>query len=173
VDYTSLVRSLFESEDWQPLIDHLAEDVVFKATIPDGTPISGEFRGKQAVVDHLVRLGDILEFRQERPREFFGNGERVVFLGTESVEIKKSGITVPESEYATVLDVHDGLITRFGGFFDGILLHQILQAVAHSGAGRLPADHRTVHAAVRARRTCALVGSAARSCDRRRETGPT
>jgi ketosteroid isomerase-like protein len=93
--------------------DHLAEDVVFKATIPDGTPISGERRGKQAVVDHLVRLGDILEFRQKRPREFFGNGERVVFLGTESVEVKKSGITVPESEYATVLDFHDGLITRF------------------------------------------------------------
>jgi ketosteroid isomerase-like protein len=112
-DYTSLVRTLFESEDWQPLIDHLAEDVVFKATIPDGTPISGEFRGKQAVVDHLARLGDILEFRQERPREFFGNGERVVFLGKESVEIKTSGVTVPESEYATVLDFHDGLITRF------------------------------------------------------------
>jgi ketosteroid isomerase-like protein len=113
VDYIPLVRSLFESEDWQPLIDRLAEDVVFKATIPDGTPISGEFRGKQAVVDHLVRLGSILEFRQERPREFFGNGERVVFLGKESVEIKKSGVTVPESEYATVLDFHDGLITRF------------------------------------------------------------
>jgi ketosteroid isomerase-like protein len=113
VDYTSLARSLFESEDWQPLIDHLAKDVVFKATIPDGTPISGEFRGKQAVVDHLVRLADILEFRQERPREFFGKGERVVFLGTESVEIKKTGVTVPDSEYATVLDFHDGLITRF------------------------------------------------------------
>jgi uncharacterized protein len=113
VDYTSLVRSLFESDDWQPLIDHLAEDVVFNATIPDGTPISGERRGKQTVVDHLVRLGDILEFRQKRPREFFGNGERVVFLGTESVEVKKSAITVPESEYATVLDFRDGLITRF------------------------------------------------------------
>jgi uncharacterized protein len=113
VDYTSLVHSLFESEDWQPLIDHLADGVVFKATIPDGTPISGEFRGKQAVVDHLARLGKILEFRQERPREFFGNGERVVFLGTESVEIKRSGITVPDSEYATVLDFHHGLITRF------------------------------------------------------------
>lgn len=57
VDYTSLVRSLFESEDWQPLIDHLAEDVVFKATIPDGTPISGEFRGKQAVAKAPHRGG--------------------------------------------------------------------------------------------------------------------
>jgi ketosteroid isomerase-like protein len=110
---TSLAQRLMESDDWQPLIDHLAHDVVFKATIPDGTPISGAFRGKQAVVDHLVRLGDILEFRQEQPLQFFGNGDRVVILGKETVEIKKSGVTVPGSEYATVLEFHDGLITRF------------------------------------------------------------
>ena len=110
---TSLAQRLMESDDWQPLIDQLADDVVFKATIPDGTPISGAFRGKQAVVDHLVRLGDILEFRQEQPLQFFGNGDRVVILGKETVEIKKSGVTVPGSEYATVLEFHDGLITRF------------------------------------------------------------
>jgi uncharacterized protein len=113
MDNTSLAQSLMESDDWQPLIDHLADDVVFKATIPDGTPISGELRGKQAMVDHLIKLGDVLEFRQEQPLQFFGTGERVVVLGKESVEIKKSGVTVPESEYATVLDFHDGLITRF------------------------------------------------------------
>jgi ketosteroid isomerase-like protein len=110
---TSLAQSLMESDDWHPLIDHLADDVVFKATIPDGTPISGAFRGKQAVVDHLVRLGDILEFRQEQPLQFFGNGDRVVILGKETVDVKKSGVTVPGSEYATILEFHDGLITRF------------------------------------------------------------
>jgi uncharacterized protein len=109
----TLARSLMESEDFQPLIDHLADDVVFKATIPEGTPISGELRGKPAVVEHLVNLGDVLEFRQEKPLEFFGAGRRVVALGKESVEIKKSGFTVPESDYATVLDFRDGKITRF------------------------------------------------------------
>jgi ketosteroid isomerase-like protein len=33
------------------MLDHLADDVVFEVTIPEGTPISGEFRGKQAVTD--------------------------------------------------------------------------------------------------------------------------
>jgi ketosteroid isomerase-like protein len=113
MDNGELAHSLMESDDWQPLIDHLADGVVFKATIPDGTPISGEFRGKQAVVDHLINLGDVLEFRQEKPLQYFGNGQRVVVLGVESVEIKKSGVTVPQSEYATVLDFHNGLITRF------------------------------------------------------------
>jgi ketosteroid isomerase-like protein len=113
MDNIALARSIMESDDWQSLIDHLSDDVVFKATIPDGTPISGEFRGKQAMVDHLINLGDLLEFRQEQPLQYFGNGRRVVVLGEESVEVKKSGVTVPQSEYATVLDLHDGLITRF------------------------------------------------------------
>jgi ketosteroid isomerase-like protein len=109
----AFAKSVLETEDWPRLIDRLAEDVVLKVTIPDGTPVSGEFRGKQAVVEHLLNLGNILEFQQEKPLEFFGNGERVVVLGTESVEIKQNGVTVPNSEYATVLDFDDGLVTRF------------------------------------------------------------
>jgi ketosteroid isomerase-like protein len=109
----AFAQSVLETEDWPRLIDRLAEDVVFKVTIPEGTPISGEFRGREAVVEHLLNLGNILEFRQEKPLEFFGNGERVVVLGTESVEIKKNGVSVPHSEYATVLDFQDGQVTRF------------------------------------------------------------
>jgi ketosteroid isomerase-like protein len=109
----AFVRSVLETEDWPRLIDSLADDVVFKVTIPDGTPISSELRGKQAVVEHLLNVGNLLEFHQEKPLEFFGNGDRVVVLGTESVEIKKNGVTVPGSEYADVLDFEDGLVTRF------------------------------------------------------------
>jgi hypothetical protein len=75
-------------------------------------PIGGEIRGKQAMVDHLTKLGDILEFRHWQPLQFFGTRERVVILGKESVEIKESGVTVPDSD-ATFLDFNDGLITRF------------------------------------------------------------
>jgi hypothetical protein len=71
-------------EDAQRLIEPLADDVVFKVTIPDGTPISGQFRGKQAVVDHLTRLGQIAVFRQEKAQEYFANGDRVVVLGENS-----------------------------------------------------------------------------------------
>lgn len=113
MDNIALMTSILEREDWQMLIDHLADDVVFKVTIPDGTPISGELRGKQAVADHLMKLGDLLEFRQEKPLEYFGGGDRVVVLGRESFEVKKSGVTVRGSEYADVVDFRNGLITRF------------------------------------------------------------
>jgi ketosteroid isomerase-like protein len=109
----AFVRSVLETEDWPRLIDRLADDVVFKVTIPDGTPVSGEFRGKQAVVEHLLNLGNVLQFRQEQPLQFFGDGERVVVLGTETVGIMKNGATVPHSEYADVFDFDDGYVTRF------------------------------------------------------------
>jgi ketosteroid isomerase-like protein len=107
------VRSFLETEDWPRLIDRLADDVVFKVTIPEGTPVSGEFRGKDAVVEHFGNLANLLEFRQEKPLEYFGSGERVVVLGQETVEIKKNGATVPHSEFADVFDFRDGLVARF------------------------------------------------------------
>jgi ketosteroid isomerase-like protein len=113
MDNIALIRNVLETEDWPLLIDHLADDVIFKVTVPDGTPISGEFRGKQAVVDHFNRLGGLLEFRQEQPLQYFGEGDRVVVLGKESFDVKESGITVRGSEYADVFDFREGLITRF------------------------------------------------------------
>jgi NAD(P)-dependent dehydrogenase (short-subunit alcohol dehydrogenase family)/ketosteroid isomerase-like protein len=114
-DYVALAKRLINRPDgnWQPLLDRLADDVVFKVTIPDGTPIRPEFRGKEAVTEHFEHLGDLLEFRQERPMEFFGRDDRVIVLGRESFEIKANGVTVTGSEYADVLDFHDGQITHF------------------------------------------------------------
>lgn len=115
MDYVALAKQLINPQDgdWQPLLDHLADDVVFKVTIPEGTPISGEFRGKAAVVEHFERLPELLEFEQERPMSFLGDGDRVVVLGRETMTIKQNGATVAGSEYADVVDFRDGLIARF------------------------------------------------------------
>jgi hypothetical protein len=51
MDNIALARRPIDTDDWQPRLDHLAEDVVFKVTVPTGTPISGELHGKQAIVD--------------------------------------------------------------------------------------------------------------------------
>jgi ketosteroid isomerase-like protein len=99
-------------QDAQRLIERLADDVVFKVTIPDGTPSSSEVRGKQAVIDHLTKLGGIAIFRQGKPQEYFVNGDRIVVIGKDSFEITEIGVTA-RSEYAMVLDYRDGLITRW------------------------------------------------------------
>jgi uncharacterized protein len=112
MDHIALMKRILEYEDWQLLIDHLAADVELKVTIGDGTPVRPLIRGKQAVADHLMGLGDLLEFRQEVPLEYFARGDRVVVLGRETYEIKKTGVAVVGSEYADVVDFRDGLIAR-------------------------------------------------------------
>jgi ketosteroid isomerase-like protein len=111
----ALAKRLINPPDgnWQPLLDHLAEDVVFRVTIPEGTPISGEFRGRRAVVGHFHGLDDLLEFRQEEPMQFFADGDRVVVVGRETFVVKKNGQTVTGSDYADVLRFRDGLISDF------------------------------------------------------------
>jgi uncharacterized protein (TIGR02246 family) len=110
------------ADDYRVLLDHLADDVVFKATIPEHTPISGEFRGKQAVADYFARLDQVAVFHQERPQQYIADGDRVVVLGDDSFEIRANGTTA-HSEYATIVDYRDGLITS-------ILIIQDLTAIA-------------------------------------------
>ncbi len=114
-DKVSLVKWIFAEMDRvmdaRPLLDQMAEDVVWKVTIPDGTPLSGEFRGKQAVAGYFARLPEIADFVQQKPQEFIGHGDRVIALGEDSILVKKTGKTF-RSEYAVVMDFHAGRITR-------------------------------------------------------------
>lgn len=100
--------------DFQPYIDLLAEDVVFQYAAPDGTPVSGEFHGKQAVVEFMtVTSPELVEdIRLEGELEYFGRGDRVVVLGAESYTIRKTGVSVRNKQFAVVMDFREGLISR-------------------------------------------------------------
>lgn len=103
--------------DYNPLLEAVSEDVVFKYAIQDGTPISGEFRGKRALSDFFTST--VTEVAEDGhvngPVQFIGDGDRVVMLGTESYKIKKDGdivASVSGREFAIVMDFQHGLITR-------------------------------------------------------------
>jgi ketosteroid isomerase-like protein len=91
--------------DMQPFFDALADDVAFELPV-------GELHGRQAVIDYFNNGSALMEFHPfELPLEYFGAGDRVVQLGEETFEVKKSGIT-HHAAWAWVFDVHDGRITR-------------------------------------------------------------
>lgn len=98
----------------QAMFDMLADDVVLRCGIPDGTPISGEFHGRQAVIDFYTLVGPSLveDDRIEAPLRFGCSGDRAVIVGMESFAIKKSDVAHHNREFATVLDFRDGLIAR-------------------------------------------------------------
>jgi ketosteroid isomerase-like protein len=104
-----ILDEAFATLDFRSLASHLAEDVVFEVTPPEGMPTTPERRGKQEVLDYFTSLGDIVTFWQV---QCFGDGERVVVVGAESFTIPRYGVTLG-GEFALLLHVCDGLITRF------------------------------------------------------------
>jgi ketosteroid isomerase-like protein len=104
-----ILDQAFATLDFRSLAAHLAEDVVFEVTPPEGIPTTPERRGKQEVLGYFTSLGDIVTFWQVR---CFGDGERVVAVGAESFTIPRYGVTLG-GEFALLLHVCDGLITRF------------------------------------------------------------
>ena len=104
-----ILDQAFATLDFRSLADHLAEDVVFEVTPPEGIPTTPERRGKQEVLDYFTSLGDIVTFWQVR---CFGDGERVVAVGAERFTLPRYGVTLA-GEFALLLHVCDGLITRF------------------------------------------------------------
>lgn len=100
--------------DFQPYIDLLADDVVFRYAAPEGTPVSAELRGKPAVIEFMQEKSPQLveNARLDRALEFFGSGTRVVVLGSESYTVRKSGVSAHNKEFAVVLDFREGRISR-------------------------------------------------------------
>jgi hypothetical protein len=51
-----LLEEADRTGDMTPLVNELASDAIFKVTIPDGTPVSGEFRGKEAIATYFAEI---------------------------------------------------------------------------------------------------------------------
>jgi len=103
-----ILDDAFTTLDFRALSSHLAEDVVFEVTPPgEGDVIEG--RGRGAVVDYFTSLGDIVSFWRVA---CYGEGERVVALGSERFTIPRYGVTLG-GEFALLLYVCGDRITRF------------------------------------------------------------
>ncbi|WP_375770463.1 nuclear transport factor 2 family protein [Archangium gephyra] len=95
----------------QPLLEAMDEEAVYKLSLPKGTPLSGEFRGRQAILEYFERLEQVLEVQEVNTWDFVGNGDQVIVLGDEHFVVKKTGRTC-YSEFAFVLDFRAGKIVR-------------------------------------------------------------
>jgi ketosteroid isomerase-like protein len=102
-----ILDDAFATLDFSALAARLADDVVFEVT-PPGEAETLEARGREAVVDYLTSLGDIVSFWKVR---CYGDGEQVVGVGAEQFTMPR-GVTLG-GEFALLLHVCDDRITRF------------------------------------------------------------
>jgi ketosteroid isomerase-like protein len=111
-DNLALVKGILDrmlpSGDLRPLLDGLAEDVVFMVATPDDGPDTYQGAGKAAALDYFANLGDLVAFWRVT---YSSSGARVLVRGEESFTLQPSGLEA-HGEFALLFDLRDGLITR-------------------------------------------------------------
>ena len=120
-DNVKLVKSIMDefmrTGDPAAFFAALADDAVIKAIIPDGTPISGDFRGREGFARYFERLAEVMEILGMRDIDYVGSATKVVVLGVEKARVKRTG-TIFECETATVFTLDQGKITTVAALAD-------------------------------------------------------
>ncbi len=94
-DYLRTLKNMMDAMDrtgdFEPMIERLAEEVVFKATIREGIPISGPFVGKQKVTQYFREiLPSVAVFVQQKPIRLMADDLQVIMLGEDAFTLKKT-----------------------------------------------------------------------------------
>jgi hypothetical protein len=95
--------------DLEPMLDLLAEEVEFCVAVGGDEPICLDDSGKQPVVDYFTALGGLVTFWQ---MDYTARADQLIAWGRESFTIESCELE-GGCEFALVLDLADGLITRF------------------------------------------------------------
>ncbi|HEX7840661.1 MAG TPA: nuclear transport factor 2 family protein [Kofleriaceae bacterium] len=101
----------------EPLLAAITEDAVIKAVIPDGTPISGEFRGRDGFLRYLTALHEVMEILEVETTDITASADHVVMLGTEKARVRRTGKLL-DCEVATVFTIQGGKIARMVALAD-------------------------------------------------------
>ena len=117
---TRLVQQVyrdFQNGDIQGVLGALSEDVEWVTTQLSGVPVGGTYHGVEEAGQFFSSLGDTQEARQLELREYVAQDDRVVTLGHYAWHVKATG-KVWESDFAHVVSVRDGKVTRFQEYTD-------------------------------------------------------
>jgi ketosteroid isomerase-like protein len=119
-DNIKLVKTVMEAfmaGDPEPLLSSLSEDAVIKAVIPDGTPISGDFRGREGFMRYFAALNEVMEILEMQVQDYTASADSVVILGFERARVRLTGAML-ECDTATVFGIEDGRISKLVALAD-------------------------------------------------------
>ena len=106
-----------QSGDIPALLDSLSQDVEWVTAELEGVPVSGTWHGREQVGQFFQTLSDTQEVRQLELREFVAQDDKVIALGHYAWHVKSTAREW-ESDFAHVLSVRDGKVTRFQEYAD-------------------------------------------------------
>lgn len=92
------------------LIDSMTEDVVYRVTVGPGTPLSGDFVGKDGVRAYFAGMPEAVEHLTFAVYDFLANDDTAVVTGHEGLKVTKTGVEF-ESDWAVVCKYQGDLIS--------------------------------------------------------------
>jgi uncharacterized protein len=87
------VYAAFSRGDMQGLLALLTEDIEW-ITPGEGWPLAGTYRGRAGVAGLLQKASEMLEISFLEPREFVGQGDRLLVVGFERGRVKATNRTI-------------------------------------------------------------------------------
>lgn len=129
IEALNMVKNIYTEADevgnMRPIFNSLAEDVIFCSTIPDGTPISGIFEGKQHVINFYKNLlPSVAIFQKLMPAAFVMREDRVIVVGENIFTFVRTGETY-HRPYVNIISLADRLITAITLIQDFPGIHKI------------------------------------------------
>ena len=108
------------------VVDICTDDVSWGSYENPGVPLAGIFKGKEGVRRFFSMLGELIDYTDFTPREFFGQGDAVVVLGHQAGKVKKTGKTF-DHDWAMVFRLRGPKIYSFFEFNDTRLQAEAFQ----------------------------------------------
>jgi hypothetical protein len=99
------------------VVDICTDDVSWGSYENPGVPMAGTFKGKEGVREFFSMLGELIDYTDFTPREFFEQGNAVVVLGHHAGKVKKTGRTF-DHEWAMLFRLRGPKIYSFFSFTD-------------------------------------------------------
>ena len=122
------VREIFEAfgrGDIAGVLEHVSEDVTWRAPGPDVVTYFGDRRGHAGATEFFVQLGTNVDFEHFEPGAFIAEDDKVVVLGRERGRVKRTGKSF-DNDWALVF-TFDG-----GGKVAGFQCYENTAAIAEA-----------------------------------------
>ena len=122
----------FGKGDVPGVLEALAPEVEWWVGGPSEVPYAGTRRGREQVKHFFEELARAVEFQRFEPQEYVSEGDTVIVLGQERLQVRASRQTI-ENGWVMVFTLRKGQVVTFREFNDTAALAAGFAVAQHGG----------------------------------------
>jgi len=107
----AIMEDFTERGSIRALLIHADDNVVYHSTAPATTALSGEFRGKNGILEYFRRVAELMEITECKVECLAEIDRRVIVIGSEQERIRSTGEMV-SSQFCVVFSFHGEFVAE-------------------------------------------------------------